>query len=109
MATPTPDQLGVYYTSKDLATDGATIPDRAIGTDSSVLSLSAPALTEATDYWNGAIGFFVGTGTVTAALRGMTFHIRKWDLAMKKLALAQPLPIAPTFPVITGRVSRQAD
>jgi len=106
MATPTPDQLGVYYTSKDLATDGAAIPDRVIGTDSSVLSLSVPALTEATDCWNGAIGFFVGTGTATAALRGMTFHIRKWDLATKKLALAQPLPIAPasgdTFKLISS-------
>ena len=94
MATPSPDQLGIYYTSKDLATDGAAIPDRVVGSDSSVLSLSVTALTEATDYWNGAIGVFVGTGT-TAALRGFLFHVRKWDLTTKKLSLAQPLPVAP--------------
>jgi hypothetical protein len=87
-------------------TDSAPIPDRVVGNDSSVLSLAVPALTEATDYWNGAIGVFIGTGTATAALRGMTFHVRKWDLASKKLALAQPLPIVPasgdTFKLIAS-------
>ncbi|MCL2120302.1 MAG: hypothetical protein FWH27_17940 [Planctomycetaceae bacterium] len=106
MATPTPDQLGVYYTSKDLTADGAAIPNRVTGSDSSVLSISVPAMTEATDFWNGAIGTFIGTSTATSALRGFFFHVRKWDLATKKLALAQPLPIAPatgdTFQIIAS-------
>ncbi len=106
MATPTPDQLGIYYTSKDLASSGATIPDRTVGNDSSVLSLTVPTLTNATDFWNGAIGFFVGTSTATAALRGHLFHVRKWDSASKKMALAQPLPIVPasgdTFKLIAS-------
>ena len=108
MATPTPEQLGVYYTSKDLTTDGAAIPNRVVGIDSSVLSLHAPALTEATDYSNGAIGYFVGTGAATVSLRAHLFHIRKWDLATKKLALAQPLPIVPasgeTFKLIANPI-----
>jgi hypothetical protein len=93
MATPSPDQLGIFYTSKDLAADGAAIPNRIAGSDSSVLSINVPAMTDATDFWNGAIGVFIGAGT-TAALRGFFFHVRKWDLATKKLSLAQPLPVA---------------
>ncbi|MCL2119702.1 MAG: hypothetical protein FWH27_14900 [Planctomycetaceae bacterium] len=94
MATPTPDQLGIFYTSKDLTTTGAVLPDRVIGSGATLTSLPIPTLNEATDFWNGAIGFFVGTGT-TAALRGVTFHVRSWDNAGKRLALAQPLPIVP--------------
>jgi len=94
MATPTPDQLGIFYTSKDLTTNGAVLPDRVIGTGATLTSLPIPTLGEATNFWNGAIGFFVGTST-TAALRGVTFHVKQWDNAGKRLALAQPLPIVP--------------
>ena len=94
MATPTPDQLGIFYTSKDLTTTGAVLPDRVIGAGATLTSLPIPTLSEATNFWNGAIGFFVGTGT-TAALRGVTFHVRSWDNTSKRLSLAQPLPIIP--------------
>ncbi len=94
MATPTPDLLGIFYTSKDLTTSGAVLPDRVIGTGATLTSLPIPMLGEPTNFWNGAIGFFVGTGT-TASLRGVCFHVKSWDSASKKLSLAQPLPMVP--------------
>jgi len=95
MATPTPDQLGIFYTSKDLTTSGAEIPNRVVGSGSTVFTINVPALTQASDYWNGAVGVFVGTST-TAALRGFFFHVRRWDSATKTLTLAQPLPAIPS-------------
>jgi hypothetical protein len=94
MATPTPDQLGIFYTSKDLTTTGAVLPDRVIGSGATLTSLPISTLNDATGFWNGAIGFFVGTST-TAALRGVTFHVKQWDNSNKLLSLAQPLPIVP--------------
>jgi len=77
-----------------LTTTGAVLPDRVIGAGATLTALPIPTLNEATNFWNGAIGFFVGTGT-TAALRGVTFHVRSWDNTSKRLSLAQPLPIIP--------------
>ncbi len=94
MATPTPDLLGIFYTSKELTTTGAVLPDRVIGTGATLTSLPIAAMNDATNFWNGAVGFFVGTAT-TAALRGQTFHVKSWDNATKKLTLAQPLPVTP--------------
>ena len=95
MATPTPDQLGIFYTSKDLATSETDLPNRIVGSGSTVFTINVPALTQANDYWNGAVGVFVGTST-TAALRGFFFHVRRWDSATKTLTLAQPLPAIPS-------------
>ena len=70
------------------------MPDRVIGSGATLTGLPIPTLNDATNFWNGAIGFFVGTGT-TAALRGVTFHVKQWDNSSKRLSLAQPLPIVP--------------
>ncbi len=91
---PTPDQVGLYYASSDLSGPDATPPERIVGTSSTQLIVTTTNITQADNFWNGAMGYFCGPGT-SAALRGITFHIRKWDLASKKLTLASPLPVAP--------------
>jgi hypothetical protein len=90
---PTPDLLGLYYPSKELATPGDALPDRTVGTGSTQLSIVTTSLTQATDFWNGAVGFFGGSST--AALRGITFHVRKWDKESNRLQIASPLPVSP--------------
>ena len=89
---PTPDLLGLYYPSKELATPGDALPDRVVGSGSTQLAITT-SLTQATDYWNGAVGFFGGSST--SALRGVTFHVRKWDKENNRLSIAVPLPVAP--------------
>ncbi|MGL6195835.1 MAG: hypothetical protein ACRC2T_13545, partial [Thermoguttaceae bacterium] len=91
---PTADMVGLYYASRDLSAPEATPPDRFAGSDSSLLVINVPGLTQPDNFWNGATGFFSG-GSTTASLRGVTFHVRKWELATKKLTLASALPIAP--------------
>jgi len=90
---PTPDLLGLYYPSKELATPGDALPDRTVGSGSTQLSIVTTSLTQATDFWNGAVGFFGGSSTT--ALRGVTFHVRKWDKESNKLQIASPLPVSP--------------
>jgi hypothetical protein len=90
---PTPDLLGLFYPSKELAAPGAASPDRIVGNGSTLLNITTTSLTQATDYWNGAVGFFCGSST--AALRGVTFHVRKWDKENNRLQITSPLPIIP--------------
>ncbi|MCL2623409.1 MAG: hypothetical protein FWD31_07055, partial [Planctomycetaceae bacterium] len=90
---PTPDLLGLYYPSKELASPGNVLPDRIVGSGSTQLAIVTTSLAQATDYWNGAVGFFCGSST--AALRGVTFHVRKWDKTSNRLAIAVPLPVSP--------------
>jgi len=90
---PTPDLLGLYYPSKELASPGAAAPDRIVGPGSTLLNIATTSLTEATDFWNGAVGFFCGNSTAT--LRGVTFHVRKWDKTNGKLQITSPLPVTP--------------
>lgn len=94
MAIPTPDQLGLYYASRDLSSAGANSPDRVVGSGATQMIVPLTNVTEADGYWNGATGYFCGSGT-SATLRGVTFHVRKWESASKKLTLCAPLPIAP--------------
>jgi len=90
---PSPDLLGLYYPSKELASPGNALPDRVVGTSSTLLNINTSSLTQVTDYWNGAVGFFGGSST--AALRGVTFHVRKWDKATNRLLITSPLPVSP--------------
>jgi len=90
---PTPDMLGLYYPSKDLTTPNADSPDRIVGNGSTLLNITTNSMTEPTDYWNGAVGFFCGQSTAT--LRGITFHVRKWDKENGKLQITSPLPVIP--------------
>ena len=90
---PTPDYLGLFYPSKELIAPGAASPDRIVGPGSTLLNIATTSLTEATDFWNGAVGFFCGSSTAT--LRGITFHVRKWDKENGKLQITSPLPTIP--------------
>ncbi len=90
---PTPDYLGLFYPSKELAAPNAAAPDRVVGPGSSMLSIITSSLTEATDFWNGAVGFFCGQST--ASLRGIPFHVRKWNKETNTLQITSPLPVAP--------------
>jgi len=94
MAIPTPDLLGLYYASRDLPSTGANSPDRIVGTGATQMTIPLTNVTEPTGFWNGAAGYFCGSGT-TAALRGITFHVRNWNDTSKTLTLAAPIPIAP--------------
>jgi len=71
---PTPDKLGLYYPSKDLASDGAALPDRLVIAGSTALTIMTNSITQATGYWNGALGFFCGS-TTQQELKGKTFHV----------------------------------
>ncbi|MDR3234952.1 MAG: hypothetical protein LBT46_15040 [Planctomycetaceae bacterium] len=57
---PTPDYLGLFYPSKDLATPNANLPDRVVSPGSTQLSIVTASLNEDTDFWNGTVGFFCG-------------------------------------------------
>jgi hypothetical protein len=101
---PTPDQLGLYYPSKDLSVAGAALPDRIVSSNSTSTTIVTDFLSEASDYWNGAIGFFCGN--TTAVLRGQTFHVKTWDKSINTLAVSAPLPAVPasgdTFKLFIG-------
>jgi hypothetical protein len=104
MSIPTPDQLGLYYPSKELTTADSPLPDRTVSTGSTTMNIVTSSLNETSDYWNGAVGFFCGNST--NVLRGLTFHVRKWDATNKSLQITTPLPVAPaagdTFRIFVG-------
>ncbi|MDR0328455.1 MAG: hypothetical protein LBI05_09195 [Planctomycetaceae bacterium] len=91
---PTPDLLGLYYASCDLPSSGADAPDRIVGTGATQMVIPLTNVSEPNAFWNGATGYFSGTGT-SATLRGVPFHVRSWNGTAKTLTLAAPLPIAP--------------
>jgi len=92
MATPAPDKIGFYYASKHLGTGGA-VTERTIGTVTNAMQFIVNNLTEPTGAWDGALGYF--TETTTTALRGVTFHVRRWDRSTNMLTLSAPLPVIP--------------
>jgi hypothetical protein len=92
MSTPTPDKLSVYYASKYLGNNG-TVVERFVDNPISSLAFTVLNLSEPTNAWNGALGYF--TNTLTASLRGVTFHVRKWDKETNTLTLSSPLPLEP--------------
>jgi hypothetical protein len=91
---PTPDLLGLYYASSDLPLSGANSPDRVVGTGATQMIIPLTNVTEPNGFWNGATGYFCGSGT-SAALRGVPFHVRNWNFSNKTLTLAAPVPTAP--------------
>jgi hypothetical protein len=66
---PTPDYLGLFYPSKDLVMPNADSPNRVVSPGSTQLSIITESLDEASDFWNGAVGFFCGQSI--ASLRGI--------------------------------------
>ncbi len=94
MATPTTDKLRAYYPSKYLAADGGTLTQFTADAGGSANTIVDAALTEADDYWNGAVGWFNGN-TTTVALRGQFFHVKDFDAATDRLTLSRDLPATP--------------
>ena len=92
MATPSPEMIKICYASENLGSDGKSVT-RTAGSGGNALSFSVTNISEATGFWNGALGFF--TNTVTSALRGQTFHVRSWNKETETLTLASPLPATP--------------
>lgn len=105
MATPTAEKLTFNFASTYLASDGGTITQRTSTSTGTTTTLIATGLTEADDFWNGAMGWF-DPATSTSALQGKFFHIRDFDAASDMLTLAQGLPATPaigdTFRLILG-------
>lgn len=93
MATPTTDKLRIYFASKYLVADGGAITQYTADAGGSVSTIVDAALTQAADYWNGAIGWFDGD-TSTAALRGIFFHVEDFDAGTDTLTLSRDLPAA---------------
>lgn len=102
---PTPDKLGLYYPSKDLTEAGTNLPERSIATGSTSMAIKTTSISQATGYWDGALGFFYGP-TTQPELRGQTFHVRKWVKDEGCLYITSPLPIVPVdtdkFKVFAG-------
>lgn len=92
---PTPDKLGLYYPSKDLTENGTALPERSVAAGSTAMAVMTDSITQATGYWDGALGFFFGP-TTQPELRGQTFHVRKWIKDEGRLYITSPLPVVPT-------------
>ncbi len=73
MPTPTPEKISIHYASKGLAADG-TPTERTVHSITSAMVFRVNNISEATGFWDGAVGYF--TNTQTVALRGKTFHVR---------------------------------
>ena len=93
MGTPTADKLRLFYGSKDAGSDGGAIQAFEADAGSSISQIVDTALTEANDYWNGAVGWFDGD-TTTAALRGHFFHVEDFVAASDALLPFKDFPAA---------------
>lgn len=94
MATPTQEKLRWYRPLKSLSADGQASPQRSCGAGTDTEVIVCAALTQANDYWNGAIGMF-DLDTPTELLQGIWFHVLDFDAAGDELALARALPVSP--------------
>lgn len=105
MSTPTSDKMRFFFPSKYLGSDGATLTQQTADAGGTVQSIVDAALTEADDYWNGAVGWF-DSNTTTVALRGVFFHVKDFTAASDTLTLATSLPAAPaagdTYRLVLG-------
>ena len=104
MAVPTADKLRAYYAFKDNVADGAVSPELTV--DSAGVNYIIDAtLTEANDYWNGAIIRFEAD-TTTVALRSTYHHVMDFVAADDKLIFAHDMPATPvntdTFRIFFG-------
>lgn len=92
MPTPTSEKLEFFYPLKTLTGDGQspTVHNEDVGGDDQ--NLVSSTLTQADDFWNGAIGKWV-----TGALAGEYFHVKDFDAASDTLILARPLSAAPAL------------
>lgn len=109
MPTPQPSKLRIFFPSKYLAADGDGLTMFVADAGSTTTTIVDAFLSEAADYWNGAVGWFDGN-TTTVALRGQFFHVRDFDSGV--LTLSRPLPAAPvagdTYRLTIGGARRSA-
>src|SRR5690606_25836744 len=105
MATPTADKLRVYFPSLYLSADGQALPQYTADAGGTLSTLVDAALTQADDYWNGALGWFEGN-TLTPDLQGQFFHVKDFDAASHTLTLSRDLPAVPqagdTYRLVLG-------
>lgn len=105
MATPEADKLRFFFPSKYLSADDDTLTVRTADSGGSLKTIVDAGLTEVDDYWNGAIGYFLGN-TTTVTLRSVFFHVQDFDSASDTLTLYNELPTIPvsgdTFVLILG-------
>jgi len=94
MAIPTADKLKWYYPLKINTADGQVSAVLTSDGTNSTLAIQCSSLTQADDYWNGAIGRFEGD-TPTVALRGIYFHVKDFVAVDDELQLAKVLPATP--------------
>lgn len=99
------DALQFFYPSKYLSADGDAITEQTADAGGSTTTIVDSALTQADDYWNGAVCIFE-PDTTTVALRGAVAHVMDFDAASDTLTLARTLPAAPaagdTYRLILG-------
>lgn len=96
MPTPTADKLKAYYPGKALAADDDPLTVGAATSAGTVTTIIDTSLTQADDYWNGAIGYWLESSP-TAALRNTLFHVKDFDAASDTLTTYKDLPAAPAI------------
>ena len=104
MATPTADKLQTYFPSRYLVADGQALTQYSVDS-ADARTITDADLTQATGYWDGAIGFF-DADTLTADLQACFFHVKEFDEATDTLTLSRDLPAVPqagdTFRLVLG-------
>ena len=110
MPTPTADKLRIYYPSKYLTADGDELTQFTV-TSAGLREVTCSALTQAGDFFNGAVGWFDGD-TITPELAGIFFHVRDFDQTSNALSLSRDLPVTPqtgdTFRLVIGGLFRSS-
>lgn len=103
--------LELYYASKYLVADGGALTEQTADAGGSTTTVVDAALTEADDYWNGALLRWEDD-TTTAALQGTTHHVTDFDAATDTLTVAEEMPGTPvagdTYRLILGGHYRAA-
>jgi len=107
-----PGELKIYHTSKYLTADGDPLTEHTADAGGTITSIVDAALTEAEDYWDGAIVRFEDD-TTTAALRGHLAYVTDFDAATDTLNVAYSMPAAPvagdTYRLIFGAKYRSSN
>ena len=65
----------LYYPLKTNSADGQALTQKTSDGGGTVRTIISAGLTQADDFWNGAVGFF-DAATATAALRNQFFHVK---------------------------------
>jgi hypothetical protein len=106
-----PHELKIYYMSDYLSADGDALTERTVTTAGTTRTVIASGLTQADDYWNGAIIRFEND-TTTVGLRGHLAYITDFTATSDTLTTAYAMPAAPqigdTFRLVLGTKYRSS-